>query len=405
MKILFPVALIALLAGCASPPPPVVVKPPPVVVLKPAPPAIDRSLSAKGQSSRVKFIVIHYTVSDLPQSIKILTEQTVSAHYLLTDQYPPVVYGLVDESRQSNHAGVSNWKTYTQINVSSVGIEIVNPGFTDGPLGRTWYAFPQYQIDRLIVLLKEIVARHNIPPENILGHSDVAPQRKQDPGPMFPWYQLAQHGLIVWPDANRVAAQLPLFQLQLPDVYWFQTKLALHGYAIVRTGILDAQTRAVIAAFQMKYRPAIFDGTPDAETAAMLDVLTTPAAAALPATTTQPVDIPPAAPVGTPAAAPIPTPAVPSAPPSLPPPVLPATPPAPFYTPPPAAGPATAPVTTAPPATPLPAPLVPVTPVPVTPVPATPIPTAPAPAAPIDLPPPATPPADPPAPVVEKPAS
>lgn len=401
MKILLPVALIALLAGCASPPPPVVVKPPPVVVVKPAPPVIDRSLSAKGQSSRVKFIVIHYTVSDLPQSIKILTEQSVSAHYLLTDQNPPVVYGLVDESRQSNHAGVSNWKTYTQINVSSVGIEIVNPGFTDGPQGRTWYAFPQYQIDRLIVLLKEIVARHNIPPENILGHSDVAPQRKQDPGPMFPWYQLAQHGLIVWPDANRVAAQRPLFEQQLPDATWFQSRLALHGYAIARTGIFDAQTRAVIGAFQMKYRPDIFDGTPDAETAAMLDVLTTPAAAALPATTTQPVDMPTVSPVlppAVPAAPPAPlyrpvtpAPAVP-APGSVPPPAAPVvTPPVPPLTAPPPAAPI-APVQAAPaPATPA-----------STPVPAAP-PVVPPPVAAPVLPPPAAPPANPPAPVVEKP--
>ena len=459
MKILLPVAVIALLAGCASPPPPpVVVKPPPVVVVKPAPPAIDRSLSAKGQSSRVKFIVIHYTVSDLPQSIKILTEQSVSAHYLLTDQNPPVVYGLVDESRQSNHAGVSSWKTYTQINVSSVGIEIVNPGFTEGPEGRTWYAFPQYQIDRLIVLLKEIVARHNIPPENILGHSDVAPQRKQDPGPMFPWYQLAQHGLIVWPDATRVAAMRPLFEQQLPDATWFQTKLALHGYAVPRSGILDAQTRAVISAFQMKYRPAIFDGTPDAETAAMLDVLTSPAAAALPPTTTQPVDMPaapatapsyrpaapapaapgtapsyrPAAPAPAPSAAPanvyLPTvpAATPSAPVSRPAPVTApsAAPPAapsgaPLVTPSQAPQPGTAPLVTPSPAPqpattpqvpPSPAPQPAATPgAPVQLPPASPaqLPAAsPAqlpPASPVVLPPPATPPVVTPAPVVQKP--
>lgn len=338
MKILLPALVLALLAGCASPPPPPVVVKPPVVAAPPVRPAINRSLSAKGQSSRVKFIIIHYTVSDLPLSIKILTEQTVSAHYLLTDQNPPVVYGLVDETRQSNHAGVSNWKNYTQLNGSSVGIEIVNPGFTEGPNGRIWYPFPQYQIDRLIVLLKEIVARHGVPPENILGHSDIAPQRKQDPGPLFPWYQLAQHGLIIWPDANRVAALRPLFEQQLPDATWFQQKLALHGYAVPRTGEIDAQTRAVISAFQMKYRPAVFDGTPDAETAAILDVLTTPAAAALPATVTQPVDVP-NAPAAAPAPVPLAQPAVLPAPGQAAPQPLPAT--SPLVTPP--AGQATVP--------------------------------------------------------------
>ena len=303
MKILLPVLFAALLAGCATPSPPPGPVRASVATVAPARPAIDRSLSAKGQSSRVKFLVIHYTVSDLPLSIKILTEQSVSAHYLLTDQNPPVVYGLVDETRQSNHAGVSNWKSYTQLNTSSIGIEIVNPGFTEGPNGRIWYPFPQQQIDRLIVLVKEIVARHNIPPENVLGHSDIAPQRKQDPGPMFPWYQLAQHGLVLWPDPTRVAIVRPLFEQQLPDPAWFQQKLALHGYAVPQTGQLDAQTRSVISAFQMKYRPVIFDGSPDAETAALLEVLTTPAGAAAPGTVTLPVSSPPPAAM-TPAVAP-----------------------------------------------------------------------------------------------------
>jgi N-acetylmuramoyl-L-alanine amidase len=264
MKTLFATLLIALLAGCAAPGP-----------------RIDTSLSAKSQSSRVKFVVIHYTVSNLPQSIKILTQQAVSAHYLLTDEAEPRAYNLVDETRQSNHAGVSNWKNYTLLNGSSVGIEIVNPGFTMNPDGtRTWYPFPQAQIDQLILLVKQIVTKHNIPPENILGHSDIAPGRKQDPGPMFPWFQLAQAGLIVWPDAARVTAVRPQFDAQLPDAAWFQKRLAQHGYATPQTGELDTATKNVLVSFQMKYRPAIIDGTPDAETAALLDVLTTPTAKA-----------------------------------------------------------------------------------------------------------------------------
>ena len=249
--------LVALLAGCASAPPP----------------RLDNSLSARSQSSRVKFIVIHYTVSDLPRSIKILTEQEVSSHYLLTDEAEPKFYTLVDEARMSNHAGVSSWKTYANLNPMSVGIEIVNPGFKQTPEGRVWYPFPQAQLDQLIPLLKQIVARHNIPPQNILGHSDIAPQRKQDPGPLFPWHQLAAAGLITWPDAGQVAAQRALFESQVPDVAWFQKKLAQHGYAVPQTGVLDDATRNVMFAFQSKYRPARFDGNPDAESAAILEVL------------------------------------------------------------------------------------------------------------------------------------
>ena len=258
MKILLAALLIALLTGCASGPP------------------IDRSRSAKGQSSRVKFVVLHYTAIDTPQSVKVLTEQVVSSHYLVTDEPVPVIYGLVDEARQANHAGVSSWKGYTQLNSSSVGIEIVNPGFTQGPEGRIWHPFPQAQIDRVIELVRDIMARHNIPPENVLGHADIAPQRKQDPGPMFPWLQLAQHGLVPWPDGAKVEAARAAQSLLLPDVTWFQQKLAAIGYAVPKTGELDGETRAVLGVFQMKYRPATIDGTPDAETAALLEALTAP---------------------------------------------------------------------------------------------------------------------------------
>ncbi|MFM9437106.1 N-acetylmuramoyl-L-alanine amidase [Janthinobacterium sp. CG_23.3] len=263
--------LLALLGGCATTEAPLAPIPPP---------HFDHTYTARSQSSRVKFIILHYTVSDLPRSIKILTEQAVSSHYLLTDSPKPLFYTLVDESRQANHAGVSNWKNYTLLNTSSIGIEIVNPGFTDGPDGRIWYPFAQAQMEQLIPLLKQIVARHNIPPENILGHNEIAPQRKQDPGPMFPWHQLAAAGLIVWPDAGRVATQRSLYEQLLPDTAWFQARLAQHGYAVPRTGELDEETRNVIVAFQMKYRPSLFAGIPDAETAALLDVLTTPAAPA-----------------------------------------------------------------------------------------------------------------------------
>lgn len=278
MKILLKPALsllaLAVLSGCATTPPG---------------PRIDTSLSAKSQSSRAKFIIVHYTVSDLPSSIKILTQQVVSSHYLLTNEAEPVTYRLVDETRQANHAGVSNWKNYTLLNSSSIGIEIVNPGFTTDANGvRTWYPFPQKQIDALIVLLKDIAARNKIPPENILGHSDIAPGRKQDPGPMFPWFQLAQAGLIQWPDAARVTQLKPVYLAQLPDIVWFQKKLAQFGYATPQTGELDTATRNVLISFQMKYRPAFIDGTPDAETAALLDTLTTPATPA-PAATPAPV--------------------------------------------------------------------------------------------------------------------
>ena len=260
MKILFAALIALVLTGCATGP------------------QIDRTYTAKGQSSRAKFVVLHYTVSDRNSSLNILTEQVVSAHYLVTDDPTPVIYALVDESRQANHAGVSYWKGYTQLNASSIGIEIVNRGFTEGPNGRIWYPFPQAQIDQVILLVKDIVKRHHIPPENVIGHADVAPTRKQDPGPMFPWKQLADAGLTVAPDPARMAAALPLYETRLPDVAWFQQKLAQFGYAVPQNGSeLDAVTRAALVAFQMRFRPMTIDGTPDAETAALLESLVKPA--------------------------------------------------------------------------------------------------------------------------------
>lgn len=262
-KLLLPLIAV-LLAGCATAPPAV---------------RLDNTYTARSQSSRVKFVILHYTVSNLPGSIKTLTEQAVSSHYLLTDEAEPKFYVLVDEVRQSNHAGLSSWKTFSNLNPASIGIEIVNPGYTDHARG-TYAPFSQAQIDQLILLLKDIVKRHQVAPQNILGHADVAPQRKQDPGPMFPWQQLAEAGLIAWPDAAQVAAQRTLFEAEMPDIIWFQKKLAQHGYAVAQSGVLDDATRNVLFAFQSKYRQSRYDGEPDAETAAILDVLTRPQAAA-----------------------------------------------------------------------------------------------------------------------------
>jgi N-acetylmuramoyl-L-alanine amidase len=260
-----PVVLLALLAGCATGP------------------RIDHTYTAKGQSPRVKFIVLHYTVSDKPSSIKILTQQQVSAHYLVTDDAQPIIYNLVPETEQAWHAGVSSWKGFTNLNTSSIGIEIVNPGWTPTPEGgRKYYGFPQTQIDAIIPLVQDIAKRYHVPPENVIGHSDIAPGRKQDPGPLFPWQQFAAAGVALWPDANRVASVRPVFDAQLPDTTWFQRKLASFGYGIKETCLFDQQTRDVLSAFQSHFRQSNIDGTPDAETAALLEVLTTPATAPLP---------------------------------------------------------------------------------------------------------------------------
>ncbi len=251
MKTLALLALALLLAGCAG-------------GLR-----FDDRHRSIDHSSRVEFIVIHYTSSDLPSSLEILSRGGVSAHYLL----PPdgrKVYRMVDESRRAWHAGDSQWRGRTWLNASSIGIEIVNGGYADGPEGRRWEPYPQAQIDTLIALLRDIQQRHGVAPVNIVGHSDIAPQRKVDPGPLFPWAQLAAAGLIPWPEATSVADKLRQLDGQLPEVAWFQHQLERIGYTVPQHGELDQATRNVLAAFQMKYRPARHDGEPDLQSAALL---------------------------------------------------------------------------------------------------------------------------------------
>ncbi len=228
------------------------------------------------------FLVLHYTVADLPISLHVLTQKDVSAHYLLTDETPPRIFRLVDENRRAWHSGASAWKGHRLLNASSIGIEIVHPGFRLGPDGqRVYLPFPEAQIDALVPLVKDIVARHGIRPERILGHGEVTPSYKEDPGPTFPWKRLSELGITPpWPDAARVAAQRALFEAAPPDAAWFQAALAQHGYAIERTGVWDAQSRRVLMNFQMRYRPADHRGEMDAESAALLHVLTVPAAPA-----------------------------------------------------------------------------------------------------------------------------
>ena len=222
---------LALLAGCATGP-----ATGPITG-----PAIDRTYAAVSQDSRAQFLILHYTALDFPTSLKVLTEGGVSSHYLVRDN-PPTIYQLVDENRRAFHAGVSSWKGQALLNAASIGIEIVNLGYQDTPQGRRYFDFPPAQIDAVIGLVKKIVAEHGIKPDRVLAHSDIAPQRKPDPGPLFPWKRFADAGLILWPDAGQVALQKPIYQQDLPDITWFQQKLSTFGYAVPLNSELDEPT-------------------------------------------------------------------------------------------------------------------------------------------------------------------
>ncbi len=214
----------------------------------------------------VRHLVVHYTgMQSCAQALERLCDAKaeVSAHYLIDED--GTIYRMVDENMRAWHAGVSFWHGQRDINSTSVGIEIVNPGHEYG-----YRAFPDVQIAAFADLAREIMQRHGITAQDVLGHSDVAPGRKTDPGELFPWQSLAARGIGLWPEDS----------VTLPghvDMTGALRRLSDIGYAVPLTpelgsDILPAESGMtdVIAAFQGRYRQARADGVLDGETASRI---------------------------------------------------------------------------------------------------------------------------------------
>ena len=194
----------------------------------------------------IDMLVLHYT--GMPTAAAALdrlcdAKTEVSAHYLIDED--GTVWRLVPEDRRAWHAGRAFWAGETDINSRSIGIELVNPGHEHG-----YRAFPEPQMSALLALCRDILARHAIPPHRVLGHSDVAPDRKSDPGELFDWRRLAAAGIGLCSDA--VAGEAAGF-----------------AEAMRRFGYENASPDA-IRAFQRHFRPAGITGIADGETAARL---------------------------------------------------------------------------------------------------------------------------------------
>ncbi|MBA2920291.1 N-acetylmuramoyl-L-alanine amidase [Sphingomonas sp. MAH-20] len=203
-------------------------------------------------------IVLHYTgMQDADSAIRRLCDPDakVSSHYLVTEEGQ--VLRLVDEANRAWHAGRSHWRGITDVNSASIGIEIVNPGHEFG-----YRPFPEEQIDALVPLVHAIKERYGITRGNVVGHSDVAPARKQDPGELFPWYRLA-----------KLRLALPRPTKNLMDPGWTDAGFLL---ALERFGYDVTDTLAATVAFQRRFRPELIDGTIDAECRAILLALLLP---------------------------------------------------------------------------------------------------------------------------------
>jgi len=216
-------------------------------------------------------IVLHYTgMRDNEAAIRHLCAPAteVSAHYVvLQDGF---ILQLVAESRRAWHAGVASWAGETDVNSRSIGIEIANPGHDRG-----YPDFPRRQIAAVTTLCRSIFTRHRIPAWRVLGHSDVAPARKQDPGEKFPWRLLSESGIGLWVNPAPITEGGAVFVLgeSDPAIREMQELLGRYGYDIAVSGSYDLATRDVIAAFQRHFRPARVDGVADASTIATLKAL------------------------------------------------------------------------------------------------------------------------------------
>jgi N-acetylmuramoyl-L-alanine amidase len=226
---------------------------------------------ARSGGATPSILLLHYT--GMPTAVAALErlcdpEAKVSSHYVVDED--GTVYRLVDEDRRAHHAGVSFWAGTTDINSASVGIEIVNPGHEHG-----YRRFPEGQIEAVIALGLAIADRWTILPQRVLAHSDVAPERKQDPGELFPWDRLAAAGLGHWVEPEPIG---PGVALRRGDegqpVTALQAMLAHYGYGLPLTGVFDARTEAVVTAFQRHFRPARVDGVADRSTLVTLKRLT-----------------------------------------------------------------------------------------------------------------------------------
>lgn len=218
----------------------------------------------------IDMLILHYTGMQSAEAAlqRLCDPRTeVSAHYLVDEDGS--IKQLVPEARRAWHAGSSFWKGETDINSRSIGIEIVNPGHEFG-----YRPFPEAQIEAVKDLSADICTRHRIDPWMVLAHSDIAPERKEDPGELFPWKALAAAGVGHYVDPRPIGSGLFMQEgEQGQPVEAVQSMLALYGYNIDITGRFDGKTKNVVIAFQRHFRPEKIDGVVDASTVETLHEL------------------------------------------------------------------------------------------------------------------------------------
>ncbi|ANI29250.1 N-acetylmuramoyl-L-alanine amidase [Yersinia entomophaga] len=238
--------------------------------------------AVKGFDKRVRYLILHYTVVDFTGSITALTGPLVSSHYLIPDPMDPSyiaagfdelrIFNLVDENDRAWHAGESRWHQRTNLNDSSIGIEIVNQA-SDNNGNFTFPPYNDEQIEAVKDLALNILQRYpDISPTHVLAHSDISLGRKSDPGAAFPWFELYMCGVGAWYDDETKNEYLCQYNHSMPDKDEILKLFNIYGYD---TSSADTNIgyEILIRAFQLHFRPECYDGKMDEETLAVLSAL------------------------------------------------------------------------------------------------------------------------------------
>ena len=240
----------------------------------------SNSYVATGKNERIQFIVVHYTATDNLGSIKELTSSRVSSHFLVLDEDDNKIYSLVPLEQRAWHAGASSFRGRTNINDTSVGIEIVSDGIAKEyrnnpyPLYDHYVEFKPIQIEKTAQIIKYVAEKYNIPAKNIVAHSDIAPGRKKDPGAKFPWKELYdKYNIGAWYDEADKQAFMNEEKFNATSIREIKDELRKYGYEVNRLDEWDKESKNVVYAFQLHFNPKNLTGEMDLETFAILKAL------------------------------------------------------------------------------------------------------------------------------------
>ena len=242
----------------------------------------SNSYVATGKNERIQFIVVHYTATDNLGSIKELTSSRVSSHFLVLDEEDNKIYSLVPLEQRAWHAGASSFRGRTNINDTSVGIEIVSDGIAreyraDSNPYHPYDHYVDYkpiQIEKVAQIIKYVAEKYNVPARNIVAHSDIAPGRKKDPGAKFPWKELYdKYNIGAWYDEADKQAFMNEEKFKATSIREIKDELRKYGYEVNRLDEWDKESKNVVYAFQLHFNPKNLTGEMDLETFAILKAL------------------------------------------------------------------------------------------------------------------------------------